>query len=71
MLSYLFSYDRPQLPLHLDEGAMRRKVEETVFPLLEIGHYLPCLDDRPRANTRFSQYRLFRRILEEIAAEKS
>jgi hypothetical protein len=57
--------------LHLDEGAMRRKVEETVLPLLEIGRYLPCLDDRPRANTRFSQYRLFRRILEEIAAEKS
>jgi len=53
--------------LHLDESAMRRKVEETVLPLLEIGHYLPCLDDRPRANTRFSQYRLFRRILKEIA----
>jgi hypothetical protein len=55
--------------LHLDEGAMRRKVEKIVLPLLEVGHYLPCLDDRPRANTRFSQYRLFRRILEEIAAK--
>jgi len=57
--------------LHLDESAMRRKVEKTVLPLLEIGHYLPCLDDRPRANTTFPQYGLFRRILEEIAANKS
>jgi hypothetical protein len=55
--------------LHLDEDAMRRKVEKTVLPLLEAGHYLPCLDDRPRANTRFSQYCLFRRLLEEIAAK--
>jgi len=53
--------------LHLDESAMRRKVEETVLPLLGIGHYLPCLDDRPRRNVTFSQYSLFRRILKEIA----
>ncbi len=57
--------------LHLDESAMRRKVEETVLPLLDTGHYLPCLDDRPRANTTFSQYTLFRNILEEMAANKS
>jgi hypothetical protein len=57
--------------LQLDEATMRRKVEETVLPLLEMGHYLPCLDDRPRANTTFSQYSLFRRILKEIAGRKS
>ncbi len=56
--------------LRLDESAMRRKLEETVLPLLETGHYLPCLDDRPRANTTFSQYSLFRHILEEIAANE-
>jgi hypothetical protein len=53
--------------LHLEQSAMRRKVQETVLPLLKIGHYLPCLDDRPRADVAFSQYRLFRRILKEIA----
>jgi Uroporphyrinogen decarboxylase (URO-D) len=57
--------------LHLDEATMRRKTEKVVVPLLEIGHYLPCLDDRPRVNTTFSQYSLFRRILKEIAASKS
>ncbi len=57
--------------LHLDESAMRRKVEETVLPLLDTGHYLPCLDDRPRANSTFSQYTLFRNILEEMGANKS
>jgi hypothetical protein len=56
--------------LQLGEAAMRRKVKETVLPLLRIGHYLPCLDDRPRANVTFSQYSLFRRILKEIATER-
>ena len=50
-----------------DEAGVRRAVEETVPPLLESGHYLPCLDDRPRRNVPFAHYRLYRRILEEIA----
>jgi uroporphyrinogen-III decarboxylase len=50
-----------------DEAGVRRAVEETVPPLLESGHYLPCLDDRPRRNIPFVHYRLYRRILEEIA----
>jgi hypothetical protein len=50
-----------------DEAAVRRAVEETVPPLLEGGRYLPCLDDRPRGNVPFAQYRLYRRLLEEMA----
>ncbi len=57
--------------LHLEEREMRRKVEETAVPLLETGHYLPCLDDRPRPNTSFPHYRLFRSILEEIAHKRA
>ena len=53
--------------LSLDEAAMRRAVEETVPPLLESGHYLPCLDDRPRSNIPFAHYRLYRQVLNEIA----
>jgi len=52
--------------LSQDENAVRKTVEETVPPLLEGGRYLPCLDDRPRNNISFAQYRLFRRLLEEI-----
>jgi len=50
-----------------DEAAVRKAVEETVPNLLESGHYLPCLDDRPRSNVPFRHYRLYRQILEEIA----
>ena len=53
--------------LSRDEGAVRRVVEQAVPPLLESGHYLPCLDDRPRSNIPFAHYRLYRRILEDIA----
>lgn len=53
--------------LSRDEDAVRRVIEKTVPPLLESGRYLPCLDDRPRANVPFSRYRLYRRLLEEIA----
>jgi hypothetical protein len=53
--------------LDQDEGAVRRAVEETVPGLLREGHYLPCLDDRPRINHSFRQYRYFRRLLEEMA----
>lgn len=53
--------------LSRDEAAVRRVVEETVPPLLESGHYLPCLDDRPRSNVPFSHYRLYRLTLEELA----
>lgn len=49
-----------------DETAVRRAVEETVPPLLESGHYLPCLDDRPRSNISFAQYKFYRQYLEEI-----
>ncbi|MCP4668699.1 MAG: hypothetical protein GY849_20335, partial [Deltaproteobacteria bacterium] len=50
-----------------DEADVRRDVEETVPPLLESGRYLPCLDDRPRNNVPFARYRLFRKLLEELA----
>ncbi|MBN2242080.1 MAG: hypothetical protein JW793_05270 [Acidobacteria bacterium] len=50
-----------------DEDAVRRAVDETVPCLLQQGHYLPCLDDRPRINHPFRQYRYFRRLLEETA----
>ena len=49
-----------------DENAVRKTIQETVPPLLESGRYLPCLDDRPRSNISFAQYRLFRELLEEI-----
>ena len=50
-----------------DEAAVQEAVEDTVPVLLESGHYLPCLDDRPRSNIPFSNYKLYRHILEEIA----
>ncbi len=50
-----------------DDAAVRKAMEETVPDLLESGHYLPCLDDRPRSNIPFANYRLYRHILEEIA----
>lgn len=53
--------------LSRNEAAVRRAVEVTVPPLLEGGHYVPCLDDRPRSNIPFAHYRLYRRILAEIA----
>ena len=53
--------------LSRDEAAVRKAVQETVPELLENGHYLPCLDDRPRSNIPFAHYRLYRRTLEEIA----
>lgn len=52
-------------------NAVRKTVEETVPPLLESGRYLPCLDDRPRNNIPFDQYRLFRQLLEGIGKTKS
>ena len=50
-----------------DEAAVRKAVKETVPNLLESGHYLPCLDDRPRRTVPFAHYRLYRRLLEEIS----
>ena len=54
-----------------DESAVRRAVEETVPGLLRGGHYLPCLDDRPRSDHPLGQYRYFRRLLEEMAHRNS
>jgi uroporphyrinogen decarboxylase len=51
------------------ETAIRKAVEDTVPDLLESGRYLPCLDDRPRVNVSFAQYRRYRSILEKIAQE--
>jgi hypothetical protein len=45
------------------EEAVRRAVEATVPPLLAEGRYLPCLDDRPRDDTPFAMYRLYREVL--------
>jgi hypothetical protein len=53
--------------LGLSESHMRRAVETAITPLLKQGRYLPCLNDRPRHNVHFAQYRIFRRILEETA----
>jgi uroporphyrinogen decarboxylase len=53
--------------LSRDEAAVRNAVMDTVPPLLESGRYLPCLDDRPRENTSFSLYRLYRETLAELA----
>jgi len=53
--------------LSVDETAVRRVIEKTVPPLLESGHYLPCLDDRPRSNIPFAHYSLYRQVLSEIA----
>ncbi len=57
--------------LSQDESAVRRAVEETVPGLLREGHYLPCLDDRPRINHSFRQYRYFRKLLAEISLHNS
>ena len=35
--------------------------------LVENGAYLPCLDDRPRANMPFALYRHYRGVLEALA----
>jgi uroporphyrinogen decarboxylase len=53
--------------LSRDENAVRRAVMETVPPLLDSGRYLPCLDDRPRENTSFALYCLYRELLAELA----
>ncbi|MCG6949495.1 MAG: hypothetical protein LJE93_11330 [Acidobacteria bacterium] len=53
--------------LSRDEAAVRRAVTDTVPALLDSGHYLPCLDDRPRANTSFSLYRFYRELLADPA----
>jgi hypothetical protein len=53
--------------LSQDEAAVRRAVMETVPPLIESGHYLPCLDDRPRPNTSFALYSFYRELLAELA----
>jgi len=47
--------------------AVRSAVERTVPDLLAGGRYLPCLDDRPRSNVPLAHYRLYRRLLAEIA----
>ncbi|MFC1581259.1 uroporphyrinogen decarboxylase family protein [Thermodesulfobacteriota bacterium] len=50
-----------------DERAVRNAVMETVPELLEKGRYLPCLDDRPRPNIPFANYRVYRQTLKNIA----
>lgn len=53
--------------LSRDEAAVRDAVMSTAPPLLESGRYLPCLDDRPRQNTSFRLYALYRELLAELA----
>lgn len=53
--------------LAMNEAAVKRAIAETVPVLLSAGHYLPCLDDRPRSNIPFAHYRLYRRLLEDIS----
>ncbi len=57
--------------LKKDEKNLRSEIERTVLPLLEKGRYLPCLDDRPRADISFPKYNLYRQILKEIAEGSS
>jgi len=52
--------------LLLGAETVRRTVEATVPPLLADGRYLPCLDDRPRDNTPFAMYRLYREVLAAV-----
>jgi uroporphyrinogen-III decarboxylase len=53
--------------LSRNEATVRYAVMGTVPPLLESGRYLPCLSDRPRENTSFDLYRLYRELLAELA----
>ncbi|BBO70943.1 hypothetical protein DSCA_48730 [Desulfosarcina alkanivorans] len=52
-----------------EEAAVRQAVAQTVPGLLAGGRYLPCLDDRPRGNVPLAHYRLYRRLLGEIARQ--
>jgi uroporphyrinogen decarboxylase len=47
--------------------AVHRAVEDTVPPLLKGGRYLPCLNDRPRDDTPFDMFALYRELLAEVA----
>lgn len=49
--------------LKMGEAAVRRAIGKVVPGLLESGRFLPCLDDRPRLDVSFSQYRLYRELL--------
>lgn len=49
------------------DEAVRQAVQETVPPLLDAGRYLPCLSDRPRDNTPFAMYALYRELLADLA----
>ena len=53
--------------LNRGEAAVRHAVETTVPPLLDSGRYIPCLSDRPRDNTPFAMYCLYREVLAEIS----
>ena len=53
--------------LRQDEISIKSSVEDAVLPLLEKGRYLPCLDDRPRANVPFNKYKMYRQVLSQIA----
>jgi uroporphyrinogen decarboxylase len=55
--------------LSRDEKAVYSAVMNTVPPLLESGRYLPCLDDRPRENTSFVLYSLYRELLAQLALQ--
>lgn len=49
-----------------DADAVHDAVAQAV-PLLDGGRYLPCLDDRPRSNVPLAHYRLYRRLLGQLA----
>ena len=53
-----------------DANAVRAAVMETVPGLLAGGRYLPCLDDRPRSTIPLANYRLYRRLLAQIAGQR-
>ena len=57
----------PSGALSQDSTTLEKTVRETALPLLEGGHYLPCLDDRPRSHISFVHYAQYRRILADMA----
>lgn len=46
--------------------AIRREVTTKVPNLLRSGRYLPTIDDNPRENVPYSNYRFYRKLLWEV-----
>ena len=51
-----------------DEKAIEAEIMAKVPPLLELGGYIPTLDNRVRENAPFENYVCYRRLLNNVAA---